>query len=99
MDWSSRANLYDMPCVTISSFGSKIDTYETTVRVLAANFYRTPIQCLERERVMTIFPWSPLSDEIREPGKTLTSTNHISENIANHDLKFLHEILEDFGFV
>ena len=33
--------------------------------------------------------------EIREPEKTLISTNHISENIANQDLKFLHEIPQD----
>ena len=26
MDWFSRANLYDVPCITISSFDSEIDT-------------------------------------------------------------------------
>ena len=31
-----------------------------------------------------------------EPAKTLTSLDHISENIANEDLKFLHEIPQDF---
>ena len=36
--------------------------------------------------------------EIRELEKTLTSTDHISENIANQDLKFLHDIPQDFGF-
>ena len=30
--------------------------------------------------------------EIREPEKTLTSTDHISKNIVNQDLKFLHDI-------
>ena len=36
--------------------------------------------------------------EIREPEKTLTYTDHISENIANQDLKFLQEVLQDFSF-
>ena len=45
---------------------------------------------------MTIFPRSPLQDEIREPEKTLTSTDHIFANIVNQDLKFLHEVLQDF---
>ena len=30
--------------------------------------------------------------EIRELEKILTSTDHISENIVNKDLKFLHEV-------
>ena len=34
MDWFSRTNFYDMPRVTISSFGSEIDPQETTVRVI-----------------------------------------------------------------
>ena len=47
---------------------------------------------------MTIFPRSPLLDEIRESAKTLTWTDHISENIANQDLKFLQDVPKDFGF-
>ena len=46
---------------------------------------------------MTIFPRSPLLDEIREPAKTLTSTDHISETIVNQDLKFLHEVPRDLS--
>ena len=49
MDWFSRANLYDLPRVTVSSFVSEIDSQETTVCVLATNFYSTPIRCPERE--------------------------------------------------
>ena len=49
MDWFSRANLYDFPCVTVSSFGSEIDRKETKVHVLVATFYNIPIQCSERE--------------------------------------------------
>ena len=49
MDWFSRANLYDLPRVTVYSFGSEIDRPKTAVRLLAANFYSIPIRCLERE--------------------------------------------------
>ena len=45
--------------------------------------------------VMMIFLWSPISDEILEREKTITSTNHISENIGNQDLKFLDEVPQD----
>ena len=51
-----------------------------------------------REGVMNIFPRSPLWDEIREPEKSLTSTDHISENIANQALKFCDNVPQDFGF-
>ena len=37
--------------------------------------------------------------EIREPEKILASIDHISENIANQDLKFLHEVPQDFSFL
>ena len=36
--------------------------------------------------------------EIQEHEKILTYIDHISENIANQDLKFLHDIPQDFGF-
>ena len=36
--------------------------------------------------------------EIQEPEKTLTSIYHISENIANQDLKFVQDVPQDFGF-
>ena len=51
---------------------------------------------------MTIFPRSPLSDEIREPAKIITSIDDISENFVNKYLKFLHEVpqyLLEMGFV
>ena len=87
MDWFSRAKLYSMPRVTFSSFSSEIDTWETKVCLHVVTFYRIPIRCLER--VMMIFPSSPLWDEIREPKKNLNSTDHISENSVNQDLKYL----------
>ena len=49
LDWFSRANLYDLPHVTVWSFGSKIYRKETTVRVILATLYKIPIWCLERE--------------------------------------------------
>ena len=49
MDWFSRVNLYDLPCVTISSLGSEIDSQETAICVLVTTFYSTPIQCSKRE--------------------------------------------------
>jgi len=48
-------------------------------------------------KVMMIFPRSPIWDGILEPTETLTSPDHISENVANQDLKFLHEVHQDFG--
>ena len=49
LDWFSRANLYDLPRVTVSSFVSEIDSQETTVCVLVTTFYGTQIHCPERE--------------------------------------------------
>ena len=95
MDWFSREKLYHLPCVIFSSFGSKIDSQETTVRVLAWTFLRHSNQML-RERVMNIFPRSPLWDEIWEPENDLTSTDHISENIMNQDLKFCEKCSSGF---
>ena len=36
--------------------------------------------------------------EIPEPGKTLTSTDHISDNIVNQDLKFFEGVPQDCFF-
>ena len=49
MDWFSRANLYDLPRVTVLSFVSEIDSEETTGCVLVTTFDGTPIQSSERE--------------------------------------------------
>ena len=45
----SRVNLYGVPRVTISSFGSEIDTRETKIPVISATFYKIPILFLESE--------------------------------------------------
>jgi len=49
LDWFSRANLYDLPRVTVLSFVSEIDSEETTGCVLVTTFDGTPIQSSERE--------------------------------------------------
>ena len=49
LDWFSRANLYDLPRVTVLLFVSEIDSQETTGRELVTNFYGTPIKSPERE--------------------------------------------------
>ena len=48
-------------------------------------------------KIMTIFPRSPIWNVIRESTKTLTSLDHIFENIANQDMKFFHAVHHDFG--
>ena len=53
---------------------------------------------MPRQRVIELFPRSPLCDEIQEPEKALPSTDHISKNIANKALKFFDEIPQDFSF-
>ena len=49
MDYFSRAHLYNVPCVTVSSFGYEIDTKKTKSHALSATFYKIPIQYSERE--------------------------------------------------
>jgi len=44
-----------------------------------------------REKVMMIFPRSPILDVIQEPAKTLTFLDHISVNIVRQDMKFKPE--------
>ena len=97
MYWFSRANVYGVPCVTFSSFSSKIDTQETKVCVISVTFYKIPIRCSERE--LWIFYHDHLFDmKFGSLKKALTSTNHISKNIANQDMKFLQEVPQDFRF-
>ena len=43
MDCFSRAHLYDMPRVTVSSFGSKIDREKRTDCEISTDFYEIPI--------------------------------------------------------
>ena len=48
MVWLSRAHLYGVPRLTISSFSYEIDIQETKVHLIAATFYRIPIRYSER---------------------------------------------------
>ena len=49
MECFSRAHLYGMPRVTVSSFGSEINIEKTKFCVLFVTFYRIPIRYSERE--------------------------------------------------
>jgi len=49
-----------------------------------------------KEKVMMIFPKSPVWNVIQESTKIPTSSNHISANIALKDLKFRLEIQCNF---
>ena len=48
MDCFSRAHLYGMQRVAVSSFGSEIDREKIKYYVLSTNFYIIPIQYPER---------------------------------------------------
>jgi len=48
-----------------------------------------------REKVMTIFPRSPVLNVIQESAKGPNSSDHISTNIAQKALKFRPEIQHD----
>jgi len=49
IEWFSRANLYEVPRVTISTWGPKTDTKKTIGRPICINFYEISIWCLERK--------------------------------------------------
>ena len=51
---------------------------------------------IPREKVMTIFPRSPVWNVIQESAKRPTSSDHISENIARKDLKFGPKVQRKF---
>ena len=61
MDCFSRAHLYDMPCVNISSFVSKLDKEKITDCAISATFYEIPIRY--SQRFMMNLPRSFLWDE------------------------------------
>ena len=49
-----------------------------------------------REKVMTIFPRSPVLNVIQESAKIPTSSDHISENIMKNALKFGTKVQHNF---
>ena len=49
MVYFSRANLYDIPHVNVSSFGSEIDSKNTTICEISTTYYGIPIRYSERE--------------------------------------------------
>ena len=59
------------------------------------NFLRN-FNLMLREKVMTIFPRSPILNIIQESGKRPNSSDHISANIARKKLKFGPKVQRDF---
>ena len=51
---------------------------------------------IPREKVMMIFPRSPVLNVIQESGKRPTSLDHISSNIVRKALKFRPQVQRDF---
>ena len=49
IDWFSRVNLYEVPCVTVSTLGPEIDTKKTKFRPLSVPVYKISIWCSERK--------------------------------------------------
>lgn len=49
-----------------------------------------------RAKVVTLFSKSHVLHGIQELANTLTSSDNISENIVNEDLKFNHKVHQDF---
>ena len=49
-----------------------------------------------RTKVMMMFPRSPVWNVIQESEKTLTSSDHIFENIARQDLKLRPKLQTEF---
>ena len=96
IDWFSSANLYEVPRVTIATFGPKNDTQKNYSPSCFYHYLRN-LNPMLREKVMMISWTSPVWHGIWDPTKTLTSSDHISKNIANQDLKFDHEVHQDFS--
>jgi len=73
----SRVNLYDVPWVTVATLGSENDTQTNYSPSSFCNFL-WKFSLMLRATVITILPRSPIWKVIRESGKTLTSSDHIS---------------------
>ena len=87
IDWFTRANLYDIPWVTVSTLGSENDTQTNYSPSSFCNFLRK-FNLMLRVKVMTIFLRWPFWNVIQGSAKTLTSSDYISDNIVRQDLKF-----------
>jgi len=49
IDWFSRANLYEVSRVTVSTLGPETNIQKTTVRPLSLTFYKISIWCSEKK--------------------------------------------------
>ena len=84
-----------MPRVTISTFGSEKYIQTNYSPSSLCTFLRN-FNPILREKVMTIFPRSPVWNVIQESAKRPTSADHISANIVRKALKFGPGIQRDF---
>ena len=90
-----------MPRVTVSTFDSEKYIHENYSPSSFCTFLRN-FNPMLREKVMTIFPRSPVWNVIQESAKRPTSSDHISANIERKALKFRPELQRDVfsnGFV
>ena len=87
IDYFSRANLYNVPRVHVLIFGSK----NIYIRNCSLSYFYTFLQnfnSMLREKVMMIFPKSPIWNVIQQSTKRPNSLAHISANVVQKDLKF-----------
>ena len=95
IDLFSRENLYDMLRVIVSTLGSENGTQKNYSPSYFYNFLRK-FNMMLREKVIMIFPRWLVWNVICGSAKSLTSSDHISENIARQDLKFGTKVQTDF---
>ena len=87
--------MYDVPRVTVSTFDSEKYINENYSPSSFCTFLRN-FNPIPREKVMTIFPRSPVLSVIQESAKRPTSSDHIFENIARKALKFGPNVQRQF---
>ena len=87
--------MFDVPRVTVLTFGfEKIYTRNYSPSSLCT--FLQNFNPILREKVMMIFPRSPIWNVIQESAKRPTSLDHISTNIAQKSLKFGPKVQLDF---
>ena len=88
MDYFNREKLYGVPRATVSSFCFETNSEKTIDYALFATFYIIPIWYSERE-LWRFSQGNFFEMNFKSLQKTLTSTDHISQNVAHLDLKYL----------
>lgn len=95
IDYFSRANLYEVPRVTVSTSDSKKYINRNYSPSSFCIFLRN-FNPMLRKKVMTLFPRSPVLSVIQESAKRPTSADYISENIMLKALKFGPKVQRQF---